>query len=168
MRRAKGSIFVFTFKEGVLSGVAHDLRIRLERFDITLDGQTVSGEFDLKSLHVDGPVENGTVRPESYEDSKRADIEKAMHGDVLRTNQYPVSRFRGTATPRDKGFRVSGDLELAGRSGPLAFDVREEAGVYRAEFELEPSRFGIAQYKALLGAIRLKDRVRIEFALTDA
>jgi polyisoprenoid-binding protein YceI len=166
-RRAKGSIFVFTFKEGVLSSVAHDLRIRLEQFDITLDDDKIVAEFDLKALHVDGPVEHGVVRAEGYDARQRADVEKAMHRDVLHTDKHPTARFQGTASPRANGFRVSGDLALAGRSAPLSFDVGEQGGVYRAEFEFEPSRFGIAQYRALLGAIRLKDKVRIELALSD-
>src|SRR5882724_5703092 len=41
MRRANGTIQIFTFKEGVLSAVAHDLRIRLESFAVTLDGTAV-------------------------------------------------------------------------------------------------------------------------------
>src|SRR5256885_12067352 len=50
MRKAKGTIRVFTFKDGLLSAVAHDLQIRLEQFAITLDGENVTGEFALKSL----------------------------------------------------------------------------------------------------------------------
>ena len=168
MRRAKGTIHIFTFKDGLLSAVAHDLRLRLEQFAVTLEGTAVHGEFDLKSIHLDGPVQNGVVRPEDYDDGKRADVEKAMHQDVLDTAKHPTARFKGQALSRDGGFAVSGDLELAGRTAPLAFDVRGENGNYRAEIEIAPSRWGIAQYKALLGAIRLKDQVRIEITLTDA
>jgi polyisoprenoid-binding protein YceI len=167
MRRAQGTIHVFTFKEGVLSAVAHDLRIRLEKFSIELDGESVRGDFDLKSLFVDGPMENGELQANQYDAGKRADVEKAMHNDVLRTDKHPRAAFRGTAKPAGAGYQVSGELELAGKSAPLAFDVRNEGGTYRAEIEIQPSQWAIAQYKALLGAIRLKDRVRIEFALQE-
>ncbi len=116
MRRAKGNIRVFTFKEGVLSAVAHDLQFHFEQFAITLEGEAVHGEFDLKSLSLDGPVRDGAVHPEEYDAGKRAEVEKAMH---------------------------------------------------RGQVEIQPSRWGVAQYKALLGAIRLKDTVRIAFELTD-
>src|SRR5262245_53854078 len=99
MRSFRGSIHVFTFKEGVLSAVAHDLRIRLETFSIVLDGENVRAEFDLKTLYVDGPMENGVLRAEQYDAGKRADVEKAMHGDVLHTNRYPQASFTGTAKP---------------------------------------------------------------------
>ncbi|SRR6266542_2315331 len=168
MRRAKGSIRVFTFKEGVLSAVAHDLQLHLEQFAITLEGEAVHGEFDLKSLSLDGPVRDGVVHPEEYDAGKRAEVEKAMHEDVLHTAQHPTARYKGRAAPKGQGFSVSGDLELGGKTAPLAFDVGFEGGAYRAKIEMQPSRWGIAQYKALLGTIRLKDSIRIEFALTDA
>ncbi len=168
MRRAKGTIFAFTFKDGVLSAVAHDLRVRLEKFEITLEGNAVRGEFDLRSLFVDGPMENGVLQPNQYDASKRADVEKAMHGDVLHTNKHPTAVFTGTATPQGSGYSVAGELELAGKKAPLALDVQGEGGTYRTSFEIQPSQWGIAQYKALLGAIKRKDVVRIEAALSEA
>ena len=167
MRQAKGTIHVFTFKEGVLSAVAHDLRIRLEKFAITLDGTTVRAELDLLSLFVDGPMVDGELRPNDYDAGKRADVEKAMHGDVLSSKQHPKGLFVGTATPRGDGFDVAGELELAGKKAPLAFAVQRKDGAYVSNFELKPSDWGIAPYKALLGAIRVKDQVRVEFALNE-
>jgi polyisoprenoid-binding protein YceI len=168
MRRAKGTIHVYTFKDGMLSAVAHDLCIRLEQFVITLEGDAVNGEFDLKSLFLDGPVRDGAVHPEDYDAGKRADVEKAMHADVLHSDKHPKARFAGRAAPKGEGFDVSGDLELAGKKAPLAFEVKRDGGSYRAQVELVPSRWGIAQYKALLGTIRLKDVLRVDVALTDA
>jgi hypothetical protein len=167
MRRARGSIQVFTFKDGLLSRAAHDLQLRLQGFDVTLDGERVEGMFDLRTLAVDGPVERGAVKPERFGAGERADIERNMRVDVLGTDRHPTARFSGRALPRGDGFQVSGDLELAGRRAPVAFDVRRQDGAYHAALDLQPSRWGIAPYKALLGAIRLKDAVRIELALSE-
>ena len=167
MRRGKGSIHVFTFKDGVLARAAHDLRLRLEGFEVTLDGERLEATFDLRTLAVDGPVERGAVRRERFGAGERADIERNMRGEVLRVDRHPTARFTGRALPRGDGFQVSGDLALAGRSAPVAFDVRREGGAYRAELDIQPSRWGIAPYKALLGAIRLKDAVRIEVEIRD-
>jgi hypothetical protein len=167
MRRAKGTIHVFTFKDGILARAAHDLQIRLEPFEVTLDGDRVEGEFPLRGLAVMGPVEGGIVRPEYYDAGKRAEVERAMHADVLHTDKHPIARFAGTALRVSGGMNVEGQFELAGQIAPLAFQVRENAGVYRAEIEIQPSRWGIGQYKALLGASRVKDPVRIDIALTD-
>jgi polyisoprenoid-binding protein YceI len=168
MRKAKGAIHVFTFKEGLLSSVAHDLRIRLEKFEVTLDGQALRADFDLNSLHVDGPVENGSVNLTGYDASKRAEVEKAMRNDVLHTDKFPTASFSGLAKPKGSGFDVSGSLAMAGKHVPLEFEVKNGGDTYKGRIELQPSRWGIEQYKALLGAIRLKDMIRIEFVLSDA
>ena len=159
---------MFTFKEGLLAAVAHDLQFTLEKFDITLDGEVVTGEFQLKSLSLDGPVENGVVKPDQYDAGKRADVHKAMNEDILHTDQHPTAKFTGKAVPQGDGYNVSGELELAGKKAPLAFAVTKQGGEYRGELEIKPSDWGVAQYKAMLGAIRLKDQVKIALALTDA
>ena len=135
MRRAKGTIQVFTFKEGLLSAVAHDLQIHLDTFDITLDGDSVRGEFPLRSLNLIGPVEDGQVQPDRYNASKRADVHKAMNEDILHTDKHPTARFSGRAAPKGEGYSVSGELELAGQKGPLTFEVGKQGGSYTGEFE---------------------------------
>ena len=167
MRRAKGTIQVFTFKEGLLSAVAHDLQIHLDTFDITLDGDSVRGEFPLRSLNLVGPVEDGQVQPDRYNAGKRADVHKAMNEDILHTDKHPTARFSGRAVPKSEGYSVSGELELAGQKGPLSFDVGKQGGSYTGEFEIRPSQWGVEQYRAMLGAIRLKDQVKVRFSLTD-
>ncbi len=151
-----------------MSAVAHDLRVSLQSFEVTLEGTVVKAEFDLKSLAVDGPMHHGALQAEQYDASKKADVAKAMHGEVLHTEKNPKASFSGAATPVGDGYRVDGHLQLAGSAQPLAFDVRNEGGTYRAEFELQPSRWGISQYKAMLGAIKLKDLFKVELALTEA
>jgi hypothetical protein len=167
MRRASGTIRVFTFKEGVLSRVAHDLALRLDRFVVTLDGEILRAEFELASLVVEGPVEHGVLRAERFDAAIRAEIERAIHEHILETRRHPTARFDGRAVPVESGFDVSGRLELLGRSAPLSFAVRHEGASLHAEMEVVPSRWGIEPYRALLGAIRLRDRLRIEIVLHE-
>jgi hypothetical protein len=169
VRRAKGTIHVFTFKEGVLSPIAHDLRLRIERFAITLEGDEVRGEFDLRSLIVCGAIRDGVAHPAELDASKRAEIERAMHANVLRTSEHPTAHYVGLAVQdrTSNDLAISGTLELRGRLAPLSFYVRNDGGTYRAQIELCLTGWGIAPYRALFGAIRLKDAVRIDLALTD-
>ncbi len=167
MRTAKGTISVFTFKDGILARAAHDLALRMERFELALDGDRVTAVMPLEGLEVVGPVEGGVVRPERYDASQRAEIERNMHSEILRSAHYPTARFAGRASAAGDGFHVDGQLELAGRTTTLSFDVRRVGDVYRARFEMPPSRWGIQPYKALLGAIKLKDNVRVELALVE-
>lgn len=165
MRRASGTLHVFTFKDGLLARAAHDLRLGLEDFSVLLDGNELRAEFDLRSLVVEGAIESGTLVP--YDAARRAEVAAALHDRVLKTTLHPTARFRGTAIAHDGGFDVHGELELVGRTGQLSFAVRRDGDRYRAELELEPSRWGIAPYRALLGAIRVKDSVRLELVLQE-
>src|SRR5207237_124538 len=131
MRNARGTLHVFTYKDGVLSAMAHDLRLTVEQFVVTLDDDTVRGEFDLRSLALDGPVENVVVRPERCDERMRAEVEQAAQRRILHTEQHPASRFVGRAVPSAQGFKVSGELALAGRTAPVSFDVRDDGGTYR-------------------------------------
>ena len=113
-------------------------------------------------------MQHGVLQAGQYDAGKTADVAKAMHNEVLHTDKHPKAAYAGTALPVGDGFRVDGQLQLAGSTQPLAFDVRKDGDTYRAEFELKPSRWGIPQYKAMLGAIKLKDLFKVELALTEA
>ena len=167
MRQAQGTIEVFTFKEGLLARAAHDLALRFEEFAVALDGEAVSAHFPLRALKVMGPVEGGAIRADLYDAGQRREVEQAMHGQVLLSARHPSARFIGRAIASPIGFEVSGRLELVGQSAPLDFSVQREGDLYRARFEIQPSRWGIAPYKALFGAIKLKDLVRVELRLAD-
>src|SRR5699024_3376872 len=59
MSTAHGTLQVFTFKEGILARAAHDLRLSLERFQVSLDQDTLSAAFETASLRVDGTMRGG-------------------------------------------------------------------------------------------------------------
>jgi polyisoprenoid-binding protein YceI len=167
VRRAGGRIAVFTFKEGLLARAAHDLQFDLARFEVTLDGDELRADLALDSLGLVGPVEHGVTRPDRYDAGERAEVERAMRQEVLRLDQHPTAHFIGRAIAEGSGYRVEGQLQLAGRTAPLAFDVDRRGTEYLARFELRPSQWGIPQHRALLGTIRLRDLVRIEATLTE-
>jgi hypothetical protein len=162
VRRARGAIDVFTFKEGLLSRAAHDLHLRMEGVTVTLDGEELRCELPLGELRLVGPVEGGVTRPERYDEARRAEVERAMRDEVLHLERHPTALFTGKATAREDGFQVSGELLLAGRRAPLSFEVRRDRDTWQLRFELAPSRWGIAQYRAMLGTIRVQDLARIE------
>lgn len=166
-RRASGTIHVFTFKEGLLAGAAHDLRLRFERFTCELDGSAVEVTIELGSLRVDGPVRAGVVRPDEYDGRRRAEIERAAQREVLRADRFPTAEFTAQATARAGGLDVRGTLTLAGGAASVAFPMTVAGATYQAAFELKPSRWGIPPYSALLGTIRVQDRVRIEIVVAE-
>lgn len=158
-----GHVYIFTFKDPsrLLSPIAHDLRLSCNRFEASLDGDRVRAWFSPDEIEVDGPVRDGRVDRGGFGKLERSKILSAMRKDVLQTRKHREVRFVGAL--RDE--RVEGKLTLCGRTVDLAFDVTVDEARVSGRVELQPSRWGIKPYKALLGALVLEDRVVIEFDL---
>ncbi len=153
-----GTIRVYTFKDRrkLLSPVAHDLRLSLQRFEVTRDGETVRVRCTVDGFVVDGKMVGGAV--ETMRDKDRRDVLDNLRKKVLKTRRHAEATFEGTYT----NGRVSGELSLVGRRAALDFELTEEAGRLQGRFDLQPTRWGIPPFKALLGAISLEDRVVVE------
>lgn len=163
MKPLSGRIEVLTFKDGILSKVAHDLLLELGRFEIRTDGTRVEGKLALTSLSVVGVMHRGVLDPHGLSDGDRHDIEGNIQGKILHTKDHPEATFVGHAQRGESKHSVKGALTLAGKTQEIAFEVREADGHWRGEVELVPTRWGIQPFKALLGAIKLQDRVVVRF-----
>ena len=153
---------VFTFKEGLLSGVAHDLELALERFRIDWDPAHVSATFDTRSLRVLHAVVAGHAAPDALSARDRHSIERNIAEDVLATGRHPEARFESSSVEiAGDGFIVHGALTLAGVRQELSVPVRRDGSRYTAELVLDQRRFGITPYSAMLGTLKLKPEVRV-------
>lgn len=167
MTITEGTFHVFTFKDGLLARLAHDLRLTLERFELTVDGDEVSGRFWPASLRVDGVMSRGQLKPRGISDGDKRKIQGNINQKILHTGRYPEISFEGQGTPDgDDAWRVQGALKMMGREAPVSLRVTRRGGRYQGEVELTPTRWGIQPYKALAGAIKLQDRLKVSFELT--
>jgi polyisoprenoid-binding protein YceI len=163
-------IHVFTYKEGLLSRVAHDLRLHVEPRGIHVlrSGDEVSAELDPHALTVDGAMRGAQLDGGALDGRDRAKILDTMRREILSTQRFSKIRFVGTAVARgDHELSIDGELELVGVRRPLRFVATREGRRVRARVTLRPSLWGIAPYKALAGAIRLQVRVSVELDLDD-
>jgi hypothetical protein len=163
----RGRIEVFTFKEGLLSPIAHDLRLRLDRFEISHDETAVEGRFWPDSLVVEGAIEHGRLNENVLSAAQRDEIRDNIRRKILSTDLHPQARFRAKVVARGETYELDGVLELVGLPQPVALSVRARDGRLQGELEVRPSQWGIKPFRALLGAIRLADRVRVHFDLPD-
>ncbi|MFY0532582.1 hypothetical protein [Nannocystis pusilla] len=96
----KGSIHVFTFKDGLLARLAHDLRLSLGRFEIRREGTALSGRFWPATLKVDGVVgKDGRVDVDGLGAGDKAKIQRNITDEILLTAQHPEVSFNGALTP---------------------------------------------------------------------
>ncbi len=153
---ATAECLVFTYREGLLAAVGHDLCLRVTRFSVEIGaGDAIAAEFDAASLRATGVGAN---------DARK--IERNAADDVLDARRFPTVSFRSSEVTRQgERARVAGTLTLHGVSQPLAFDAVADGEGWRAEVRLDQRRFGIKPFSAMLGALRVRPEVLVRIKL---
>lgn len=156
---------VFTFKEGLLSKIAHDLKIRVTRFSLDIDDATraITAELDARSLRVVNAVKDGHDDPHGLSEADKNKIAGQIVDDVLHASQHPVVRFASTAvTPVDGGgYDIAGNLTLHGVTRPISTRTRLENGRQVAEILIHQPDYGIKPFTAMMGTLKVKPGVRV-------
>lgn len=159
-------VLVFTYKDGLLARLAHDLQLCCRSFSVVRTGETLTARFALTTLKVDGAVERGRVAPGVLSDGDRRKIEQTIADDVLELRRFAEATFSGKVAIRGTDPVVDGTLTLHGRTVPIGpVTARKRDGRWVAEISLVPSRWGIAPYRALAGALKLQDRITVRVEL---
>jgi len=168
---------VFTFKEGLLSSVAHDLKLRVGRWSVRVaaregGGFALDASFDASSLSVeavmrDGRPQSGVLGPRDTDK-----IAKSIREEVLSSARYPTITWRGTATQGGPdSARLDGELTLCGRTKVVSSNARRDggdAGAWVVEIPVHQPDFGIKPYSAMLGALKIKADIRVVLRIPHA
>lgn len=166
-----GKLSVYTFKEGFLSAVAHDLLIEVTGFSVKLHipagdirFASVEAEIQANSLKVICAMKDGLQRHDLLKEKDKSDIEEATFKDVLHSDRHPVINFRSTnIQERDGAYHVEGELALHGVTRPAAFSVKTTGKDLKGKFILSQKDYGIKPYKALLGTLKVKNEIEMTF-----
>ncbi len=165
LRDADFECHVLTFKDGVLSAIAHDLKISVDRGSLTFEEEgdpRVEATFDPQSLRVVCARKDGRDMPSALGPGDRKKIEANIQKDVLHTKKHGEIRFVSRSISRD-GDRatLTGDLTLHGRTQPLTVTARKEGDAWITEVPLHQPDFGITPYSAMLGTLKIQPTVRV-------
>lgn len=161
---------IFTFREGPLSPLAHDLRIKVSRFTIDVSdyGPSIEAVFDSASLRVEFALREGAERPDILSEKDMKEIDERTIHDVLQADRYPEIRFLSSSISQgDSHLMVTGTLSLHGRTRELSFPVGREKGWWLAEVKIHQPDFGIRPFRAFLGAMRIKPDIVVRIAIPD-
>lgn len=166
-------VLVFTFKEGLLSAVAHDLKIRVTKFSVSVDEATnaIDATFDATSLRVVTAMKDGHDARGALSEGDKKKIEENLAGDVLRVKKFPSIRFVSTSVQEDEsgtGYRVRGKLTLCGQTQEVSFVSRSDGEGQVAEIDLHQPTWGIQPFSAMLGTLKIKPNVKVRVALPGA
>lgn len=162
---------VFTYREGLLSAVAHDLRIQVMRFSIEIDeaARTIRATADARSLRVDCALRDGAELPGALSDANLNEIQTNIAGSILEVARYPEVRFESSRIEdRPDGFDVEGILDLHGRSRSVRVAIHRSGERDVAELKVEQPDFGIKPYSAMLGALRVRADVLVRVSAPRA
>ncbi|TMA16068.1 MAG: YceI family protein [Deltaproteobacteria bacterium] len=154
---------VFTKRAGLLAGVGHDLTLRVERFEVAIDPDSIRGRFDAASLRVVCASVGGQDAPGALSERDRREIEATIAREVLDAQSHPWIEFRASlpVLAGAAGSGLEGVLALRGRERPLTIDVRHEGDRAVALASIHQPDFGIRPYTAMLGALRVRPDVGV-------
>ncbi|MDF1562713.1 MAG: YceI family protein [Deltaproteobacteria bacterium] len=155
-----------TFKEGLLSRVAHDLAIAVERFEVTIGPE---GELEasfaadsLKTLHA---LKKGAPAPKALSAKDLRTIDASIRDEVLGSGRMPTITYRGRVEEAGETARIDGTLSLHGVERRLRLEARRAGDRWEAEVELNQPDYGIRPFTALMGSLKIKPEVRIKISL---
>ena len=153
---SNGSLTVKTGKEGAAAKMGHDLVIGVNSWEATIEGgdsPSIKLTCDPSSLAVvDG---SGGAKPLS--DGDKGDIKKSIDKKVLGSSQISFTSSEVTDSA------AKGDLSIAGKSSSVDVPLTVNNGTISGSITLSQKDFGIKQFSAMMGALKVKDQVTVEF-----
>ena len=134
---------IFTYKEGLLSRVAHDLKISVRSFEIKVEADAIEATFDATSLRVLTAMKKGKPNSRALSDKDRATIEDNIRKEVLDSSRYGVVRFVSSSVERrGAGLSVKGELELHGAKRSIVAELRRDGQRYVTKVRLHQPEKG--------------------------
>jgi polyisoprenoid-binding protein YceI len=164
---SQAECLVFTFKDGLLSKMAHDLKVRVTRLQVDVTPSAVHAEFDLQSLRVVVAMKDGQENPESLSDADKAKIADQIGKEVLHSSEHPSAVFNSRSVTRreDGGYSITGDLTLHGVTKTIQAETRLEGRRQVASIELHQPDYGITPFKAMMGTLKVKPDVVVQLSV---
>lgn len=173
---AEDRVVVHVRKKGVFSAFAHDHHFEVTRWRATARGP--EGAPAPSSAEVVLFADSLRDRQEKLSEGDRRKVDAQAAGpEVLDAEHHPRIEFRAERLALEPGGgpgrlrgAVPGTLTLRGRSAPVTVDVEADRATsawrVHGRAHLKQSAFGIAPFRAVGGAVGVKDEVEIELSLT--
>lgn len=158
------TLTVSTKRTGAASKAGHDLLLEVTSWSAELELGYDAADTRV-TLTADGGslrVLEGTGGIRALDDDDRAGIEQTIDEEVLM--RTPIEfRSNSVELGADGGAgRVEGELELAGKRHPIAFELAaDERGRLTGSATVRQSTWGMKPYSALFGTLKVADDVEV-------
>lgn len=153
---SNGSLMVKTGREGAAAKAGHDLTLGVSSWEATVEG----GDSPSLKLSADPnsmEVIKGEGGAKPLDEDAKADIKKSIDEKVLGSDQITFTSSEVTDS------EAKGDLSIAGNTEQVSVAISVSADKISGSYTLSQKDFGIKQFKALMGALKVKDQVTVEF-----
>ena len=162
---------IFTYREGMLAAIGHDLMLRVACFEIEVTPGTraIQARFDAASLRVVAGSRGGALQEGVLGEDDRKKIERAIRDEVLHASLYPSILFRSTEVERvGDGYRVVGGLTLHGVTRTISLRSKLEGDRQTAELSLHQPDYGVEPYQAFFGGLKVRADVTVRIRIEEA
>lgn len=158
---SNGSLKIKTGREGAAAKAGHDLVLEATSWDGTVEIDDGNASVTLNVDPGSIEVESGSGGAKPLGDKDKRDIKKSMAEKVLGSSQ--ISFKSKECKVDDSSMNVHGDLSVAGGSNSINVPLTvNDDGTVRGTVKLSQSDFGIKQFKALMGALKVADQVEVQ------
>ena len=154
------TLTVRTKKGGAAAKAAHDLLIEVTSWRGTLELEPearISLIADARSMR----VREATGGMMTLGNAEKAGIEQTIDEEVLGGTAIAFESSSVQASPDGTHLSVSGELELGGRTAPIAFELALDGGRLTGTATVKQSDWGIKPYTALFGTLKVLDEVQV-------
>ncbi|MGH2840697.1 MAG: YceI family protein [Solirubrobacteraceae bacterium] len=153
-----GTLTIKTGREGAAAKAGHDLTLEATSWDGTVDvGDSPSVQLNVDPSGIE--VREGKGGAKALDDGDKQDIKKSMSDKILGSSKIS---FESSEADLDSG-NVKGDLSVAGQSKPISIPLNVgDDGTVSGSVTLSQSDYGIKQFKALMGALKVADTVEVQ------
>jgi hypothetical protein len=155
-----GRLQVKTYREGMAQAVGHDLVLDVTSWNAKLTaGGDGSASIELNADSSSFEVREGLRGVKPLSDKDRADIKRNIDEKVL--ERKPIS-FRSKSVTIGDRISVTGDLTIGSASREQTYELREYDGKLSGTFPIVQSEYGIKPFRALMGALKVRDSLDVE------
>jgi polyisoprenoid-binding protein YceI len=157
---SNGSLKIKTGREGAAAKAGHDLVLEATSWDGTVEiGDSPSVKLTVDPTSIEVVEGKGGAKP--LDEGDKSDIKKSMQDKILGSSQIS---FESSDVKVDDGtMNVSGNLSVAGSSDSISVPLKVgDDGTVSGSVTLSQKDFGIKQFKALMGALKVSDAVEVQ------
>ncbi len=160
-----GSLQVKTYRDGMASKLGHDLTFEVTKWEATV---TVAEGGALSSIELSADphsleVRDATGGAKALSDKDRdEEIPKSIDDKVLEGEPISFSSTEAQLEQDAGTLSASGELTMAGETKPVSAQLTVDPdGHVTGTIPLTQSEWGIKPFKAMMGALKVKDQVDV-------